>query len=121
MFLEKAYAQAPTPCYSGSGGVDIADCFAPANKLTSLSQVVNIFSQNFILIAGVIFFILLVWMGFSFLRAAGSQDSKAMENVKTTLTYGIIGFVIIFSAFWIVQLINFVTGNSLGNIFSFTK
>lgn len=112
MLVEKVYALCDT-----SNGVDIKSCFSPAQKFNNLGDVVNSLSSNVIIIAGVIFFALILIAGFGVITAAGSEDAKALEKNKSFLTYAIIGFVIIFSAFWIVQIINFVTGGSLGGLF----
>jgi len=104
-------------CVLGTSGVNIGDCYAPASKFTSLADVVNKFSQNIIVIAGTIFFVLILVAGLGLIISAGNKDSKAMEQNQNFLLYAIIGFVIIFSAFWIVQLINYLTGGTLRDLF----
>lgn len=101
----------------GPDGVNIPSCFPPAQKFNNLGQVVNVFSQNIILIAGIIFVILIMVAGFGVIMGAGSQDAQKLEKNKAFLTYAVIGFVIIFGAYWIVQIINAVTGGALGGIF----
>ena len=106
MLVKPAFAQ-----------IVIKDKFAPAEKFDNLGDLVSTLSQNFILVAGVIFLILILVAGFGLITSAGSQDAQGMEKNKNFLTYAVVGFVIIFSAFWMVQIINFVTGGSLGDIF----
>ncbi len=105
-------------CTPDANGVDIGNCFAPALKFNNLAEVVNVFSKNIVLIAGIIFFILILIAGFGVISAAGSEDAKGMEKNKNFLTYAIIGFGIIFGAYWIVQIINAVTNGALGSIFN---
>ncbi|MBI2611608.1 hypothetical protein HYW54_02560 [Candidatus Gottesmanbacteria bacterium] len=105
--IKSAYAQ----------GIKIEEIFPPARRFETFGELVSTLAQNFILVAGVIFLILILIAGFGLIRAAGSQDAQAMEKNKNFLTYAIIGFVIIFSAFWVVQIINAITGGSLGDIF----
>ena len=52
--------------------------------------------------AGLGLLIMLMMAGFSYLTSAG--DAKKLEQGKQRLTYAIVGFVIIFAAFWIVQI-----------------
>lgn len=106
MIIKPAFAQ-----------IVIGEKFAPAEKFDNLGDLVSTLSQNFVLVAGVIFLILILIAGFGVIQAAGSQDAQAMEKNKNFLTYAVIGFVIIFAAFWIVQIINAVTGGSLGDLF----
>lgn len=116
--IERVYA-APTPCPTGigTGGVNIKDCFAPAQKFGTLGNLVSTLSQNFLVIAGVIFFIIVLIAGLEIIRGAGSQDGKQMEKGKSLFTQAIVGFLIIFGAYWIVQIINFFTNGALGGIF----
>jgi hypothetical protein len=60
------------------------------------------------LIAGVSLLIMIVMGGFTFLTSAG--DPKKMEQGKNQLTYAIVGFVIIFAAFWLVQIFGTMFG-----------
>jgi hypothetical protein len=58
--------------------------------------------------AGVSLLLMIVMSGFTFLTSAG--DSKKMEQGKNQLTNAIIGFIIIFAAFWIVQIFGTIFG-----------
>ena len=88
--------------------------FAPAQNtnFTSLGSVVSFFLPKLFLIAGFIFFILVIVAGFSLLQNAGSEDTHAMEKWKQILTYGMIGLIIIFGAYWVLQIMNFITNQS---------
>lgn len=57
-------------------------------------------------IAGIILFLYLIWGGFDYLTSMG--DPKKAEAGKNKITSAIIGFVIIFAAFWIVQILDYV-------------
>lgn len=67
----------------------------------------NLFNGFFFFVGlislGVIFF-----AAFKFIRSRG--DQATIEEAKRTLTYGVIGLVVIFSAFVIVSLISTITG-----------
>jgi len=44
-----------------------------------------------------------------------SGDEKEAEQGKNAITAAVIGFVIIFAAYWIVQIIEFITGVNIFN------
>ena len=57
---------------------------------------------------GLALLLMLVHGGFTFLTSAG--DAKKLETGKQQLTYALVGFLIIFSSFWIVQLVGRILG-----------
>jgi hypothetical protein len=58
--------------------------------------------------AGVGLFLMILAAGFDFLTSGG--DSKKLDQGKQRLTYAIVGFFIIFSAFWLVQIFGAMFG-----------
>ena len=82
----------------------------------TLSGLVSNLLPKIVLVGGIVFFILVVIAGIGILATAGSGDAQGMENRKTFLTYAIIGFIIMFGAYWIVQIINFITNGAV-NLF----
>jgi hypothetical protein len=60
------------------------------------------------LIAGVALLAMILMGGFTFLTSAG--DPKKMEQGRNQLTYAIVGFVIIFASFWLVQIFGTMFG-----------
>jgi hypothetical protein len=68
------------------------------------------------LFAGIALLCMIVMSGFTFLTSAG--DPKKMEQGKNQLTNAIIGFVIIFAGFWLVQIFGHMFGlESMKNLF----
>jgi len=59
-------------------------------------------------IAGVGLLLMIVSAGFSLMTSAG--DAKKMESGKQRLTYAIVGFIVIFCAYWITQLFGMMFG-----------
>ena len=57
-------------------------------------------------IAGIGLLIYLIAAGLSYLTSAG--DPKKIEAAKSRLTSAILGFIIIFAAFWITQIVNYI-------------
>jgi hypothetical protein len=58
--------------------------------------------------AGIVLFVLLLTGGFKYITSGG--DPKAVEGAKKTLTYAIIGLVVILVSFLILVLIKTITG-----------
>lgn len=90
--------------------MDISTFFAPARTFPTLSDLVNVLVKNVFVLAGVLLFILLILGGLKFITSAGSGEEKEMVQAKSALTAAIIGFIIIFGAYWIVQIIGFISG-----------
>ncbi len=59
-------------------------------------------------IAGIGLLLMIIAAGFTLMTSAG--DAKKMESGKNRLTYAIVGFLVIFTAFWIVQLLGTMFG-----------
>ncbi len=59
-------------------------------------------------LAGLGFFILLLVGGFKYITAGG--DPKAIDSAQKTLTYAVIGLVVILLSFLILVLIRTITG-----------
>ena len=58
--------------------------------------------------AGLIMLLYLLFGGYKYMLSRG--DPKALAEAKGAITTALIGFVIVFVAFWIVQIIGVVLG-----------
>ena len=58
--------------------------------------------------AGLILFFMLIWGGFSFLTAAG--DEEKIKSGQQRITWAVVGFLVLFVAFWLMRLLQFVLG-----------
>lgn len=66
--------------------------------------------------AGIGLLLMIISSGFSLMTSAG--DPKKAAAGKSRLTNAIVGFILIFSAFWIVQILGVVLGwDSIGTTF----
>ena len=66
--------------------------------------------------AGILLLFYLIIGGFSLMSSGG--DPKAMQGAKGKITSALIGFVIIFAAYWIVQIVGIILGlEDVRNIF----
>lgn len=76
----------------------------------SLGNFVSAILPTTFVVSGIILFVLIVFGGLMMVVNAGSGDAKKAEQGKNALTSGIIGMVLIFCAYWIIKLIEFITG-----------
>jgi len=71
---------------------------------------ISILLKNVFTLAGLILLVLLIFGGLTFIIGAGSGDPKKAEQAKTTITNSLIGFLIIFTSYFIIQIIELLTG-----------
>lgn len=98
-------AQSPAidfPTLLGEKGIPIPE------NLTTLGGIISALIPYLFVFAGLILFAYLVIGGFSFLTSGG--EPKAMEQAKGKVTNAIIGFIIIFVAYWVVQIFEYMFG-----------
>lgn len=99
-------AQAPLILPKAGGSTSIAN---PDNfKFTTLGDIITKSLFFIFAFAGFALLLMIVAAGFTLLTSAG--DAKKMESGKQRLTYAIVGFFIIFSAFWITQIVGKIFG-----------
>jgi len=87
------------------GGYKIVD---PITKpeLANLGLIISELLKYIFVIAGLILFFLLVTKGLQYLTSGG--DPKKVEGAKQGLTAALIGFLIIFISYWLIQIAEFV-------------
>jgi hypothetical protein len=84
------------------------------SKYGKLSDLLQLLLPNALVFAGIILLMLLIFGGFSIITSAG--NAKNVEKGAQAITGAIIGFFVIFAAYWIIQIIQLVTGiNIFGN------
>ena len=98
--------------------VDIGSVFPPATiaPFQTLSGAVSYFLPKALLLGGIIFFFLIVIAGVGLISSAGSADAHAQERARNFLTYAVVGLIIMFGAYWILQLINIITKGAFKDI-----
>ena len=69
--------------------------------------------QNAFVLAGIIAFVLVIAAGFGMIVGAGSGDTKQLEQGKKAITAAVLGLIIIVGSFWIIQIIETITGQTL--------
>ncbi len=79
----------------------------PADRFPNLASVVTQATNRIVFpVAGVFLLLYLVWGGFDFLTSMG--DPKKAESGKNKITNALLGFILIFVAYWIVQIAQFI-------------
>lgn len=58
--------------------------------------------------AGIGLLLMIISSGFTLMMSAG--DAKKLQQGKTTLTNAVIGFILVFAAFWITQILGVIFG-----------
>lgn len=76
----------------------------------TLGGIISIILKNVYILAGIGLFILLIFGGFAIIMGAGSGDQKKIAQGQQAVTSALIGFLIIFTSYWIIQIIQTVTG-----------
>lgn len=92
-------------CAANAPAADVPSigCFAPI-----VSNVINI-ALTF---AGAVTLLFLLWGALQFVISRG--DPKALQNAQKTMTYAVIGIVVVLGSFFIINI--FTTAFSIGNI-----
>lgn len=110
-FVTKAYAA----CNPSQGNINLADCLKLGDGRTAVSEIetyqtpaglVNLIVSNLFVVAGILIFVAFIVSGFKFIGG----DKSGMEDSKKIATAASVGFVIMFSAYWIVKIIEQITG-----------
>lgn len=84
-------------------------------KYESVSPLISSLLKYSLMIAGIILLGLILFGGFNMIASAGSGDSKKAEQSKKTITSAVIGFLVVFCAYFIIQIIENITGLNILN------
>jgi hypothetical protein len=81
---------------------------------TSPGSLLSILLPNVIVLGGVMFFLYIVWGGWDMITGAGkSGNPSEMQKAWNKITYGLVGFLIVVGSFFILQIIETLTGVDL--------
>ena len=111
LFRPLSFLQAQ--CTPGAAGVNLTDCLLLNDKGETVKDVystptslINLLVPRVFIVAGIILFFLIIYAGFLFITGEVKGKDKALELGKTAA----MGFLIMFCAYWIVQIIKLITG-----------
>ncbi|OGM28037.1 hypothetical protein A3D00_05455 [Candidatus Woesebacteria bacterium RIFCSPHIGHO2_02_FULL_38_9] len=77
---------------------------------SAVSTIINLVIPYVFVAAGLLLLLLILYGGFTFITSA--TNPKGVEQAKSILTAAIVGFVIVFVAYWVVQLVIIALGLS---------
>lgn len=83
------------------------------DNLGSPGQVISSIFPNVFIVAGLILFFLIAFGGFTIVTSGGNPEQTAKG--QQAITGAIIGFIIIFASYWIIQAVQVVTGVQILN------
>lgn len=78
-----------------------------------IGGIISTLLQNIYVLAGILLFILLIIGGVVFIMGAGSDSPDQAKKGKQAITAALIGFVVIFCSYWIIKIIEIITGLSI--------
>lgn len=85
-------------------GTPVKDVF------NSTDDMVNLIVKVAFVAAGLFLFFMIIGAGFALIQG----ESKDKDKAKTTMTSAAIGFIVMFAAYWIMQIIQILTGINMG-------
>jgi len=85
----------------GAAAKDVAE-------FNEVGKLVSAWLPNVYVIAGIILFFLALFGGFGVITGAGNQDK--LKQGQKVLTSALVGFGILFGSYWIIQIIQVLTG-----------
>lgn len=94
-------------------GVEIGEEFG--SPFDNFGQLVSVILSNAYILAGVVLLFLLIFGGFSIIMGAGGGNPEQAARGKQAVTWAIIGAVVVFTSYWIIQLIEVITGVGILN------
>jgi hypothetical protein len=84
----------------------------PISSFTAYSTIgglISLIVQNMFLIAGLAFLFLMIWAGVNIITA-GESSAKALEEQRGKITTAILGLLLMFISYWVVQIVETLTG-----------
>ncbi len=76
--------------------------------LACIPVVLNNIINAALVFSGIVALILIIFSGIKFISSKGDQNE--IDSAKKTLTYAIIGLIVIFLSFFVVRVIGQITG-----------
>ncbi len=95
--------------------VNIANEFSPANTFPNPGALISVILKNVYTLAGILLLVLLLFGGLSIIMGAGQGEPKKTAQGQKAATTAVIGFLIVFASYWIIKLVEYVTGVNILN------
>jgi len=115
------YCLTPTPAPESGGGIDftkikealvtavpsIKSEFLPDSS-PNVSGIISIILPYLFVIAGLLLLFYLIYGGFHMMIAA--NDEKGLAEAKGKITNALVGFLLLFVSYWLVQILGYILG-----------
>lgn len=82
----------------------------PLMNLEGVGSLVSLILNIAFVVAGVSLLVFFIVAGIGMISSAGQNNPEKLEKSKQAVTSALIGFIVVFTAYWIVKLIGEVTG-----------
>jgi len=92
------------------GGVPISNNKPISTTYPNIATLITVIVKNSLTVAGIILLVLIIAGGFMMIASAGSGDQKKAASAKTMITDAAIGFLVIFLSYFIIQIVEVITG-----------
>ena len=107
-FIKQAYAA--DEGFNLGDSLVIADGKKVSDVYNDPSDIVNLIVNNLMIIAGVVIFFMIMIAGFKML----SDTEKGKEEAKEIIKACLIGLILMFCAYWFVQIVGLISGTNVG-------
>lgn len=84
----------------------------PIGDTITVSDLIGNLITAAIVLAGVIMLFLFIGGGLTMIASAGSGDSQGAAKGKQAITWALIGFAVVFTAYWIIRIIEIWSGTN---------
>ena len=83
----------------------------PIAKFNSIGSILNLLLPTIMIVASLVFLAILLYGAFTYVTSSGEQDK--VQKPRKTITYSVLGLVLILFSYLIVSLVGVVTGTGL--------
>lgn len=93
--------------------VDITSKFnSPFGNTKTVGDLISLFLKGAFVVSGIFILVLFLIAGFSIIQGAGNDNPEAAQKGKSAATAAVVGFIVIFGAYWIIRIIEVISGNN---------
>lgn len=91
--------------------VSIGDTFgSPFGVTKTVGDLISLIVTGSLAVASIIILFFLIFGGIQIIAGAGQSKPETIEKGKQAITSALIGFAITFVAYWIIRVIEIITG-----------